>query len=173
MQRWFKIFAATTAVGLVVLAAAYAWKLQPSLFNWRYELKIATGPTGSDGQKILAALIRELATERPIVRLVAVATDSLAASGKALVDGQVDLAVVRSDDAAAAQGRTVFVLRRVGIAILLPPESKIDSVSDLASKKLAVLKTAHFDPALLKAFTSFYGMRDSDLLELTLPELGR
>ena len=60
------------------------------------------------GQKILAAFIREVAAERPIVRLVPVPTDSLSASGKALIDGQVDLAVVRSDDAAAAQGRTVL-----------------------------------------------------------------
>lgn len=139
MQRWFKIFAAVTAVGLVVLAAAYAWSLQPSLFPWRYELKIATGPIGSDGQKILAAFIREVSAERPIVRLVPVPTDSLSASGKALMDGQVDLAVVRSDDAAAAQGRTVFILRRIGIAILLPPESKIESVSELSGKKLAVI----------------------------------
>jgi len=173
MQRWFKIFAAVTAVGLVVLAAAYAWSLQPSLFPWRYELRIATGPIGSDGQKILAAFIREVSAERPIVRLVPVPTDSLSASGKALMDGQVDLAVVRSDDAAAAQGRTVFIIRRIGIAILLPPESKIESVSELSGKKLAVIKAAHFDPALLKAFTSFYGLRDSDLVELTLPEVGR
>ena len=89
MQRWFKIFAAVTAVGLVVIAAAYAWSLQPSLFPWRYELKIATGPIGSDGQKILAAFIREVSAERPIVRLVPVPTDSLSASGKALMDGQV------------------------------------------------------------------------------------
>ena len=93
MQRWFKIFAAVTAVGLVLFAGAYAFMRQPSLFTWRYELKIATGPIGSDGQKILAAFIREVAAERPIVRLVPVPTESLSASGKALIDGQVDLAV--------------------------------------------------------------------------------
>ena len=65
MQRWFKIFAAVTAVGLVLFAAAYAFMRQPSLFTWRYELKIANGPIGSDGQKILAAFIREVAAERP------------------------------------------------------------------------------------------------------------
>ena len=168
MQRWFKIFAVVTAVELVLFAGAYAFMRQPSLFTWRYELKIATGPIGSDGQKILAAFIREVAAERPIVRLVPVPTESLSASGKALIDGQVDLAVVRSDDAAAAQGRTVFILRRIGIAILLPPDSKTESVSELSGKKLAVIKAAHFDPALLKAFISFYGLRDSDLVELVL-----
>ena len=162
MQRWFKIFAAVTAVGLVLFAGAYAFMRQPSLFTWRYELKIATGPIGSDGQKMLAAFIREISAERPIVRLVPVPTDSLSASGKALIDGQVDLAVVLSDDAAAAQGRTVFILRRIGIAILTPPAFlKTESVSELSGKKLAVIKAAHFDPALLKAFISFCGLRDS------------
>jgi len=134
MQRWFKIFAAVTTVGVVLFAGAYAFMRQPSLFTWRYELKIANGPIGSDGQKILAAFIREVAAERPIVRLVPVPTESLSASGKALIDGQVDLAVVRSDDAAAAQGRTVFILRRIGIAILLPPESKIESVASFRAR---------------------------------------
>src|SRR5215207_10214195 len=120
MQRWFKIFAAVTAVGLFLFAGAYVFTRYPSLFTWRYELKIATGPIGSDGQKILAAFIREVAAERPIVRLVPVLTESLSANGKALRDGQVDLAVVRSDDAAAAQGRTVFILRRIALRFSCP-----------------------------------------------------
>ena len=124
MQRWFKIFAAVSALGLVLFGGAYALMRQPSLFTWRYELKIATGPIGSDGQKILAAFIREVSAERPIVRLVPVPTDSISASGKALIEGQADLAVVRSDDASAAQGRTVFILRRIGIAIVLDREAK-------------------------------------------------
>src|SRR5215203_1740694 len=92
MQRWFKIFAAVTAVGLVLFAGAYVFMRHPSLFTWRFELKIATGPIGSDGQKILAAFVREVAAERPIVRLLPVPTDSLAESGKALIDNEVDLA---------------------------------------------------------------------------------
>ena len=46
-------------------------------------------------------------------------------------------------------------------------------MSELSGKKLAVIKAVHFDPALLKAFISFYGLRESDLVELTLPEVGR
>jgi uncharacterized protein len=167
------IFGAVAGVGFVLLAAAYAWMRQPSLFTWRYELKLATGPIGGEGQKILAAFIREIAAERPLVRLVPVPTDSFAGSGKALIDGHVDMAVLRSDDAAAAQGRTVFIVRRIGIAILLPPESPIESVGELVGKKVAVAKAAYFDPGLLKAFISFYGLRDSDLVELAQAELGR
>ena len=44
LQRWFKIFTVVTAVGLVLFGGTYALMRQPSLFTWRYELKIATGP---------------------------------------------------------------------------------------------------------------------------------
>ena len=76
MQRWFKIFAAVTAVELVLLAAAYAWSLQPSIFPWRYEVKLATGPIGSDGQRS-CGIHPEISAEHPMVRLVPVPTDSL------------------------------------------------------------------------------------------------
>nr|WP_246733350.1 TAXI family TRAP transporter solute-binding subunit [Methylobacterium sp. BTF04] len=91
-------------------------------------------------------------------------------SGKALVDGKVDLAVVRSDDAAAASGRTVFVLRQVAVAIILPPDSKIENVSALTGRTLAVANGA--DPGLLKTLTAFYGLREADLVAMPAMEFG-
>jgi uncharacterized protein len=166
------IFGAVATVAVALFAGAYVLMRQPSIFTWRYELKLATGPIGSDGQKIVAAFVREIAAEHPLVRLVPVPTDSFEASAKALIDGDVDLAVLRSDDAAAAQGRTVFIVRSIGVAILLPPEAKVESVSELVSKKLAVTKGIYFDRRLLKVLTDFYGLRDSDLVELAPAELG-
>lgn len=172
MKPSLKIFGAIGLVGLLCLAFLYAWTRYPSLFTFRYELRLAAGPIGSDGQKLLAAFMRDLAAERPLIRLVPVPTDSLAASGKALTDGQVDLAVVRSDDEAAAQGRTVFMLRRVGIAVILPPGSEIESVGELAGKKLALAAPPQVDRGLLKAFTEFYGLRETDLVETAPAQLG-
>jgi TRAP transporter TAXI family solute receptor len=169
-RPWLKILLAASILSLVALAGSYAWMHHSSLF--RYNLKLATGPVGSDGQKLLAGFIRELAAERPLVRLVLVETDSLSANGKTLLKGDVDLAVVRSDDEAAGQGRTLFILRQVGVAILLPPDSEIESVSALVGKKLAVTKASHFDPGLLKALIEFYGVREADISELALAQLG-
>jgi hypothetical protein len=39
-------------------------------------------------------------------------------------------------------------------------------------KKLAVTKAAHFDPGLLKAFIEFYGLREADLIETAVTQLG-
>lgn len=170
MRPFLKIVAALGILGTVAAAGAYTLTRYPALISARYTLTLATGPVGSDGQKVLAAFIRDLSAEHPLVRLVPVPMESLADSAKSLMDGRVDLAVVRSDDEAAAHGRTIFVLRQDGVAVLLPPESKIESVSELAGKKLAVSKG--LDPGLLKAFTGFYGLRTADLIEMPPAEFG-
>ncbi|GJE12235.1 TAXI family TRAP transporter solute-binding subunit [Methylobacterium longum] len=170
MRLWLKIVVAVGALSLVAAAGAYTLTRYPALISARYTLTLATGPVGSDGQKVLAAFIRDLSAEHPLVRLVPVPTDSLADSAKLLTDGRVDIAVVRSDDQAAAHGRTIFVLRQDGVAVLLPPASKIESGSELAGKKLAVANG--FDPGLLKAFTEFYGLNTADLMEMSRAEFG-
>ena len=170
MRPFLKIVAALGILGTVAAAGAYILTRYPGLISARYTLTLATGPIGSDGQKVLAAFIRNLSAEHPLVRLVPVPMDSLADSAKSLMDGRVDLAVVRSDDEAAAHGRTIFVLRQDGVAVLLPPESKIESVSELAGKKLAVARG--LDPGLLKAFTGFYGLGTADLIEMAPAEFG-
>ena len=170
MRLWLKIVAALGVLGTVIAASAYTLTRYPALISARYTLTVATGPVGSDGQKVLAAFIRDLSAEHPLVRLVPVATESLADSAKSLMDGRVDLAVVRSDDEAAAHGRTIFVLRQDGVAVLLPPDAKIETVSELAGKTLAVAKG--IDPGLLRAFTTFYGLRTADLIEMSPAEFG-
>ncbi|MEE7448747.1 hypothetical protein MRF4_13550 [Methylobacterium radiotolerans] len=170
MKPWLR---ATVAVGVVLgvaAAGAYVLTAHPSLIGVRYKLTLATGPVGSEGQKVLAAFIRDLATEHPLVRLVPVPKDDLSGSAKALMSGEVDLAIVRSDDEAAAHGRTLFVLRQIGVAVLLPPEAKIEKVSELAGKKIVVANG--FDPDLLKAFTEFYGLRKADFIEMPLTKFG-
>ena len=162
-----------TVVGVLFAAAGaggYILMRDPTLISARYTLKLATGPVGSDGQKLLAAFVRVLSEEHPQVRLVPMPTETLSESGRALRERRADLAVVRSDDAAAAEGRTIFVLRQDGIAILLPPASKIENASELSARKLAVAQDV--EPGLLKAVTDFYGLREADRVGMPSAELG-
>src|SRR5688500_12922857 len=101
MRSWLKIALAASFLALAASVAGYAWT-HPTLLQVRYDLRLATGPIGSDGQKLLAAFIRDLATERPLVRLIPVPTTNSELSSDSLTSGQVDLAVLRSDDEAAA-----------------------------------------------------------------------
>ena len=71
---------------------------------------------------MIAAFKRELANEQPHVRVEIVETTSLAASALAFKNNEVDLAVVRADDPNAAEGRSVFILRKLLAVILVPPE---------------------------------------------------
>jgi len=162
-----------TVVGVLFAAAGaggYILMRDPTLISARYTLKLATGPVGSDGQKLLAAFVRGLSEEHPLVRLVPMPTETLSESGRALREMRADLAVVRSDDAAAAEGRTIFVLRQDGIAILLPPASKIENASELSARKLAVAQDV--EPGLLKAVTDFYGLREADRVGMPSAEFG-
>ncbi|KQP90763.1 TAXI family TRAP transporter solute-binding subunit [Methylobacterium sp. Leaf117] len=170
MKPFLKIVAIVGTLFAGIGAGAYTLTRYPSLVSARYTVTLATGPVGSDGQKVLAAFIRDLSAEHPLIRLVPIPTDNLSESGEALTEGRVDLAVVRSDDEAAANGRTIFVLRQDGVAVLLPPQSKIENVSELAGKKVAMAKGV--DPGLLRAFSAFYGLREADLIEMPAAEFG-
>ncbi|KQO69206.1 TAXI family TRAP transporter solute-binding subunit [Methylobacterium sp. Leaf89] len=170
MKPFLKIAAVVGILFAGISVGAYTLTRYPALISARYTLTLATGPVGSDGQKMLAAFIRDLSVEHPLIRLVPVPAYNLSESGKALTEGHVDLAVVRSDDEAAANGRTIFVLRQDGVAVLLPPETKIENVSELAGKKVAVAKG--FDAGLLRTFSEFYGLRGADLIEMPAAEFG-
>src|SRR4051812_29511533 len=80
-RPWFKIILVASVLSVLALAGSYVWLYHSSLF--RYNLKLATGPIGTDGQKLLVAFVRELAAERPLVRLIPVETEDLSANGKA------------------------------------------------------------------------------------------
>jgi TRAP-type uncharacterized transport system substrate-binding protein len=170
-KPWFKVGVLVAVIALLGLAGVYFWHRPPAFL--RYDLRLATGPVGSDGQKLLAAFNRELASDYPLVHIVPVQTDDLSANGRALIDGRADLAVVRSDDPAAGQGQTLFILRRIGVAVILPPDSKIEHVGELAGKKLAITKAAHFDPALLKTLSQFYALNEADFVEVLPTQLGQ
>jgi len=70
----FLIFGLVLAVGGAVLLV---WREYPWLFSKTYVLRVATGPLTNEGGKLVAAFKRELAHERPHVRVEIVETPSL------------------------------------------------------------------------------------------------
>jgi len=112
----------------VLLGALYLWS--PHVI-----LRITTGPAGSDAERIISTFISVL---HPRIRFVTVPVPDLEASSKALEDGKVDIAVVRSDIKPPANGQTLVILRRDVIAIVLPANSPIKDIPGLAGKTIAV-----------------------------------
>jgi TRAP-type uncharacterized transport system substrate-binding protein len=163
---------AFAVVGVIGGAAYFVWKTYPWVFSGRYSLQIATGPLSDHAGKFFAAFKRELAHEHPRVRLALVETPSLAASANAFKNGEVEAAVARGDNPAAAEGRAVFVLRKLYLVVLVPAHSSIDSMSGLKGHKIGVLArgTDEIDP-MAKAVLDFYGFDDKHVVRLPLKEL--
>src|SRR5262249_15433955 len=90
-RRWLRIACLCACIGIV---AAAVWVY----FFVHLTMRVATGPVGSDGQKLLAAFVRTAADAHPRVRLQIMPMADREARAKALTAGAVDLAVVRSDD---------------------------------------------------------------------------
>ena len=147
-------------LGNVVGVQLLVWREYPWLFSKTYVLRVATGPLTNEGGKVVAAFKRELAHERPHVRVEIVETPSLAASALALKNQEVDVAVARSDDPTAAEGRSVFVLRKFFAAFLVPSQSKAESIADLEGERIGVLTSGPEIDPLARAVLDFYGVED-------------
>jgi TRAP transporter TAXI family solute receptor len=157
-------------LGLIVVCGAlafFSFRQYPWIFSGRYTIRIATGPLGGDGAKFVAAIKREMATENPRVQLILTETPSLKASAQALKAQQVDAAVVRSDDPTAAEGRTIIILRNIFVALMVPASSSIESVADLAGKKIGVSVIGNEIDPLAKTVIEFLGIDQSRVIPLS------
>src|SRR5262249_48839355 len=143
----------------------------PWLFSSSYVLRVGTGPLSDQAGKLIATFKRELANETAHVSVEIVETPSLAASSLAFKNHDVDLAVIRSDDPNAADGRSVFVLRKLFAVVLVPSDSKAESIADLKSKRIGVLMSGPDIDPLARAVLDFYGVDDKRIIRLAPTEL--
>ena len=158
---------------LVSLVIGGLWFMLPWVFSPHYTIRVASGPAGSETQNFIAAFKREIAEERPRLRLEVTPSESLDASAKAFSSGRFDLAIVRSDHPVAALGGTLAIMRRQALVVLTGRQMRVASVRDLVGKKVALLDSTAVGDPLLGAVCAFYGMRPENLLPLPADEIGR
>jgi TRAP transporter TAXI family solute receptor len=174
MQWMGKLVAAMIVLAVVVFAGVEslsAWKADASeFFSFRQTVRVATAQS-ADGSKLLAALHQEIASQHARVQLSFVETPSVWASAQALHEQKVDAAVVRSDDAAAADGRTIFVLKSLHVALLAPAQASADAISKLKGKKIGVVTGETGIDPMAKAVLDFYGFDEKHIVRLSLKEL--
>jgi TRAP transporter TAXI family solute receptor len=146
--------------------SSHSWVLSNS-----ETVRVATVPVNDVGRKFFSALKREIASERARVQLSLMETPSIWASAQALKEQKVDAAVVRSDDPASADGRTIFVLRNVYAALLVPASASIDNIAKLKGKKIGVLtEDPGIDP-MAKVVLDFYGFDEKHRVHLSPKDL--
>jgi len=124
------------AAALLALAGLAAASVYAGLVH--ADLRIAAGPPGSAIQRLIATFATANARLHPRVRLLPVEEGDLAARARALDDGRVDLAVIRSDLPPPVNGLTVAILRRDVVAIVLPPHSPVTALGQLTGRAVAI-----------------------------------
>ncbi len=156
---------AAAAVGSFLTFDAYA-----SSHSASRTLRVAAVPANGEGDNILTALKREIASDRAQIQLSLVETPTVWASARALREKEADIAVVRSDDPVVAEGRTIFVLKSVQVALLVPAQS-IDSIAKLRGRKIGVIANDTALDPMAKAVLDFYGFDEKQIVRFDLEEL--
>jgi TRAP-type uncharacterized transport system substrate-binding protein len=136
--------------------------------NIRITYRVAVGPEGGEGQRFFAAINPIFAAESSIIRLAGVPTSDLQASAKALESGDVDLAIIRPDVAVPANGRTVMILRREPVLLIVPANSKVEKVTDLSGKAIGVVTSSTHDAGILDTILNYYQHPGESVRRVTL-----
>jgi TRAP-type uncharacterized transport system substrate-binding protein len=101
-------------------------------------LKVAV-PRGGESQKLFAALNQELIKTHADLRFHLVPANDLRATAKAMADGAVDLAVVRSDIAMPTNAATALILSHQLAMVAAPHGANYANFSDLKGKRVAIV----------------------------------
>jgi TRAP-type uncharacterized transport system substrate-binding protein len=134
-------------------------------------LRVTSGFPNTIGQKFIGAFVGVLAKSHPRVRFEMVPVGDLAESAKAMEDGKVDIAVVRTDVSPPSNGQTVAILRRDVVAFLVPADSPISDPSGLAGKTIAIPTgpQQEFNARTLDAILSYFNIPPEKVKKLFLP----
>ncbi len=158
------LFALAALVVAAVAGGAWWLATRPTV------LHVAVVQEGDD-LELLAATSRILQKEGAPIRLVAVPQKVLTDVGPALESGQAELAVVRSDVDMPASGETVAVLHRNVALLIATSQSGITSVSDLAHRKVGIVRGLPANERLLDAILAQYEVQGHSVKrEMLAPE---
>jgi TRAP-type uncharacterized transport system substrate-binding protein len=148
-----------------------AWRTNGWSLATSQRLRVAT-PTLSDGsKKFFGALKEEIAAQHTPIQLSLVEIADEGAIAQALSEKKVDAAVIRSDDPAAAGGRTLFVLRNLYAALLVPASTAVNSVSKLTGRRMGVVVHGTGLDPMAKVVLDYYGIEEKHITRLGLHEL--
>lgn len=153
----------------LLLSLVYLWSPHATL-------RLTSGALGTSGQRALSTFVSRSAAAHPRVHLELVPVANLVESARAMEENRVDLAIVRSDVAPPTNGQTIAILRRDVIALVVPPESEIKDVSQLAGSTIAIPAgpLQEYNSSALNTILSYFNVAAPSVKRVFLPlgELG-
>lgn len=150
MARRSLIVGAVVGVAVLALGTAVFEVMRPQV------LRVAVAATGTDDSRLLTAAGQILRRHGEAIRLKVVPVADPGAASDALDRNEVDLAVVRSDQALPPGGQTVAILHRNAALLLAMPGLKIEDVADLAGRRIGVLRGSPVNQRLLETILRHY-----------------
>lgn len=132
----------------------------------------------SDDQAVLAAAAQKFTHDRDTIRLKLLPVDSVADAARSFDQGQVDLAVVRTDIEMPSNGQSVLIMRKNLVILVAPDGSTLHSIDDLKGHRLGVLRNTplmldHGQPGLIDTIFAQYDVsrQSVSMVPLTIDEL--
>ena len=161
--KWLLIGGGLVAAAALI-AAVYFWSPHANL-------RVTTGPPGSVAYRFVTAFASVTEAAHPRVRIKLVQVVDLAASAKAIEDHATDLGIVRSDAEIPANGETIAILRRDVVAFVVPAKSKIDKVSALSGRTIAIPQgfLQSYNERTLDTILSYYDIPATAVKRVFLP----
>jgi TRAP-type uncharacterized transport system substrate-binding protein len=146
-------------VGFILLCVTLA-----SLWWWEQpvHLKIAVSQKDVDEPRVVQALIDALAKERADVRLAMYITDGPEESAQALEEGEVDLAVVRSDIQVGRGATSIMELRKFFPMLVTKQGNRINKIADLRGKQIGIAALPLHNRVFAAEVLQHWGLRDKD-----------
>ena len=130
-QRILAVAAAIMLVLGLVLTGFYYWAPHAAL-------RMTTGVPGTPAEKFVGAFVSVATAHYPRLRIDLVPVNSFSESSKAMEDGKVNVAIVRTDIAPPTNGATVAILRRDAVAIVVEAGSPVKTAADLVGRTIAI-----------------------------------
>ena len=102
-------------------------------------LRVAVGPVDSGQWRFVQATAKALKDTGQPFRLRLVPVEQSTSASAALEKGVVDLAVLRSDDPTSTEARSIAVLHKRSIMLVVSQSSEINSIDDLRGKHIGIM----------------------------------
>ena len=137
----------------------------------RVTLRLTTGMPGTMGDKFISAFVSVTKAAHPRVRFELVPVANAVESSKAMEDGRVDIAIVRTDISPPSNGQTVAILRRDVVAFIVPANSSIKDPSNLAGKTIAIPEgpLQDYNSKTLDTILSYFNIAPEKVKRVFLP----
>lgn len=126
-------------------------------------LRVAAGPADGVDAKMLTAFDRLLEINRASVRLDLVQTAGVHANDELLEKRDVDLAVVRLDEALPTTASLIALLRTSVVVAVAPAKQKLENFSDLKGKRVGLVARSALDESSFGKLLGVFGLKPADV----------